>query len=186
MSRNMTPAFETAMLEQQLRPALFFQGHFPSGTVRLWTGLGDIDWNGHTWIGGGNLIGVSDIEETTEVVAGSVTVTLSGVPTAYISLVMDDAQQGLAGRIYLALMDAAGNVIPDPVQTFRGRLDVPVIEDGAETCTISITYESRLVDLLTPREFRYTQESQQLFSPGDFGFAFITSLQDKRISWGVY
>ena len=32
-----------------------------------------------------------------------------------------------------------------------GRLDVPEITDGAEDCTIAITYESRLIDLQTAK-----------------------------------
>ena len=60
----------------------------------------------------------------------------------------------------------------------------PNIEDGEQTCLITMTYESRLIDLLKPREFRYTHESQRLFDPTDRGFEVVTSLQDKEISWG--
>lgn len=184
MSRGLTAAMDAAITDTDLRPCLFFEGQFASGDLNLWTGLGNVDWNGKTWIGAGNLIGVSEVNETSDVVANGITVSLSGVPVSYISLVIDDAQQGLPGKVYVGLLDASGAVIADPVQSFAGRLDVPEIIDGAETCVISITYESRLVDLLKPREFRYTHESQKLFDATDKGFEFVTSLQNKEIAWG--
>lgn len=184
MTRDMTPAYEAAIEDQHLRPCLFFEGQFPSGTLRLWTGIDDVDWNGETWTGAGGLIGVSEIDETTEVVANGITVTLSGVPVENVALAINDAQQGLAGKIWIGLLDGNREVIADPVQAFVGRLDVPTITDGAETCTISVTYESRLIDLQRTREFRYTHEGQKLFDAADRGFEFVTSLQDKEITWG--
>ncbi|HBN31649.1 MAG TPA: hypothetical protein DD416_10620, partial [Rhodobacteraceae bacterium] len=72
----------------------------------------------------------------------------------------------------------------DPVQAFSGRLDVPEIADDANTCTITISYESRLIDLNTARSWRYTHESQQSLYPGDRGFEYVTAIQDREITWG--
>jgi hypothetical protein len=77
------------------------------------------------------------------------------------------------------------DLVSDPVLAFGGRLDVPEIVDGAETCTITITYESRLIDLQTPRELRYTHESQQILFPGDRAFEYVTSIQDRELRWGT-
>ena len=35
--------------------------------MRLWTGVGTISWDGQTWIGAGNILGLTAIEETVEV-----------------------------------------------------------------------------------------------------------------------
>lgn len=75
-------------------------------------------------------------------------------------------------------------LVSDPVLAFAGRLDVPEIHDGEETCTCTITYESRLIDLTTPRELRYTHESQQVLFPDDDAFEYVTSIQDKELQWG--
>ncbi|WP_299945366.1 hypothetical protein [uncultured Ruegeria sp.] len=184
MTRNLTAAIEAELQEQVLRPHLFFEAEFPSGSIYLWTGAGTIEWNSQTWTGAGNLIGISDIVETSEIVSRGMTVSLSGVPVDLISLVIGDVQQGLPGKVYVGLLDEVGEVIADPVESFAGRLDVPEIVDGAETCVISISYKNRMIDLQTPREFRYTHESQKVFFPTDKGFEFVTSLQDKEVSWG--
>lgn len=184
MTRTLTPAMESAIVAQDVRPVLLFEGQFPSGFVRLWTGHGPIVWGGETWVGAGNLIGVSAIEESTSVVANGVSITLAGVDPQFVSLVINDAQQGLPGRIWLGLMDANGVLTIDPLQIFAGRLDVPQISDGGATCVITVSYESRLIDLNLPREWRYTHESQQVLYPGDLGLEFVAAIQDKQLTWG--
>ena len=82
------------------------------------------------------------------------------------------------------MVDETGSLITAPVLAFTGRLDVPEITDGAEDCTISITYESRLIDLQTPREWRWTHESQRALFPDDDGFQFVAGIQGVEIKWG--
>jgi len=101
-----------------------------------------------------------------------------------VALAIDEARQGKPGRVWLGLLTDAREIIADPVQAFTGRLDVPEIADTGESCTVTISYENRLIDLGTPRNWRYTHESQQALAPGDQGFAFVTTIQDKEITWG--
>jgi len=184
MSRDLTPAFAAALAGRDLRPVILFEGMFASGVVRFWSGLGAIDWNGQTWTGAGMLLGLGAIEETGEVVAGGTTVSLSGVPADLVQAAIGEARQGLPGRVWLGLLDAAHQLIADPVLAFAGRLDVPEITDDGAACRISISYESRLIDLNAPRSWRYTHESQQVLHPGDKGFAYVTVIQDKDVPWG--
>lgn len=185
MARDLTSAVDTALAQGTVRPVLFFEGEFAAGTVRLWTGLGSITWNGSSWLGAGELLNVSSIEASGDVRAQGVTISLSGMPGSLISLALAQAQQGLPGRIYLGLMDSAGAVIADPHLAFSGRLDVPVIDDAGDSCTITISYEGRLIDLQRARERRYTDEDQRIQHPADRGFEFIPSLQDAQIVWGA-
>ena len=124
MTRNMTPEFDAALNNPNLKPCVFFEGQFPSGSVYLWTGKQAVQWNGQTWLGAGNLIGVKEIEETTDVVASGLEITVSGVPSSMVSLVINDAQQGMPGKVYIGLRAPDGSIIADPVQSFSGRLDV--------------------------------------------------------------
>lgn len=184
MAREMSAEIAAALKQSELRPILFFEGEFASGWVRIWSGLGDITWTGQTWTGVGSLLGLGAVEETQQVVAGGTTVSLSGVPLEMVALAIDEARQGKPGRVWLGLLTDAREIIADPVQAFTGRLDVPEIADTGESCTVTISYENRLIDLGTPRTWRYTHESQQALAPGDQGFAFVTTIQDKEITWG--
>lgn len=186
--RGLTAAMLSAIAAATVRPALFYEGEFVSGGLpaflRLWTGVGDIAWGGYTWTGGGQMLAITPIEETTDLRAVGFSVTLSGMPSALISIALQNVRQGKPGKLWLGLFDAAEALLADPYPLRRGRFDVAPIEDDGETCTISASYEDRLIDLDRPRDRRYTHEDQQLDYPGDLGFQYVPSLQDMDIPWG--
>ena len=184
MSRDLTPDFAAALAARDLRPVIFFEGTFASGPLRLWSGLTDILWAGHSWSGAGTLLGLGTVEETGSVVATGSVVSLSGVPADLVQLAIAEARQGLPGKVWLGLLTESGSIIADPVLAFAGRLDVPEITDDADTCRITIAYESRLIDLNTARSWRYTHESQKAIWPDDRGFEYVTAIQDQDIKWG--
>jgi hypothetical protein len=184
--RDLISALATGIVANVVRPAMLFEGDFQGGFVRVWSGIGDLSWNGYTWTGVGALGGISDIEETDEVKAAGITVALSGIAPEMIALALNSVRQNKEGRLYLALFDGeTANLLADPYLCFEGRLDVAEIDEGPESATVSIKYENRLIDLERSRERRYTHEDQQLDYPGDRGFEYIASLQDVQISWGI-
>jgi hypothetical protein len=183
-ARDLTPSMLTEIVADEVRPILLFEGQFASGYVRLWTGFGSVSWDGKTWTGAGHLIGVSEIAETSDIVAAGITVSFSGVDPSLVSAAISEARQGMPGKIWVGLLDDTGAIIADPYLAFTGRLDVPEISDGENQCTITIAYESRLIDLNRTREWRYTHESQQVLYPGDLGLEYVAAIQDLKITWG--
>jgi len=183
MARDLTASVITQLQAASVEVGILFEGEFASGWVRLWSGIGNLSWDGKTWSGVGTLLGISAIDETSEIRASGLTVTLSGVPSDLLAAALGDARSGKTGRVYLAFF-SGGSVVADPVLQFQGRLDVPAIEDGEDTSTIAISYESELIDLERARERRYTPEDQAIDYPGDLGFAYVASLQDAQITWG--
>ena len=111
------------------------------------------------------------------------TVSLSGVGTDQVALAIDEARQGAPGHIWLALLDDAGQIIPNPIYLFGGQLDVPQIDDTGDTCRISITYESQLIDLQRPR-CADTPRGSADHAPGRPGFEFVTTIQTREVQWG--
>lgn len=182
--RSMSADMLAAIQEDEVTIALAFEAEFESGTVRFWTGTKTRSWNGFLWQGMGDLVGISAIVETKETVASGISVSLSGINPALVSAAIQESRQGATGKVWLALLDAAGNFIADPVLAFVGRLDVPTIADSGETCTISITYENRLVDLKRARNLRYTHEAQKTLFPNDRGFEYVAAIQDFQVTWG--
>lgn len=185
--RDLTTDMLAAIAAGTVRPALLYEGTFYSGGdvyLRLWTGVGDLSWDSKTWTGGGSLLSISNLDETTDLRAVGFSVTLSGMDSSFISLAQQSVRQGKAGKLWLALFDAAGALLADPYLLKRGRFDVIPIKDDGQTCTIQATYEDRLVDLERPRDRRYTHEDQQIDYPGDRGFEYVPSLQNMDIAWG--
>lgn len=184
-ARAMTTAAAAAIAAPDVRPILLFEASFAGGVVRLWTGVGALQWAGVTWTGLGNLIAVSELDETSEVTAQGLSVTLSGVPPETVALALVEVVQGLPGRVMIGFVDPTGAVIPDPVPLFAGRLSTSELHDGEDTCRITVSYENRLQDLLTERGWRYTAESHRVLAPDDPSFDFVVAIQQKELQWNT-
>lgn len=185
MSRDLTAAMQSAVQADVVRPILIVKIATAGGDVRVWSGYGDLTFNGEIYQGTGTLGGVSNIQESADLQANGITFSLSGVPSDLISTALGQMRQGMNAQMWFGALDVStGQLIADPYELFTGFTDVPSIDEGAETATISITVENRLIDLERPRTRRYTKEDQNLDYPGDLGFDFVPSLQDKEIIWG--
>lgn len=166
------------------RVAIFAEAAFASGTSRVWSGIGPKSWAGQSWTGVGTLLGVGAVTETAEVEAQGTTLTLSGVPASMVSAALGQARQGAPAAIWLAFLDAGGNVIPEPYNLFRGRIDRMPIAEGPDTATVTVVLENRLIDLERARTRRYTPEDQKIDYPDDRFFDYVAGLQDATITWG--
>lgn len=184
MARTVTSSMTTEITAQSLRPVMFYEGQFVSGYIRLWTGIGDLSWNGYTWTGAGTLMGITPIEETGEIRATGIEANLSGVSASLISLALSQCRYGLSGKVWFGVLTASGTVVSDPILSFVGKLDMPRIQEQGDNCVISVSYESRLIDLQRSRERRYTNDDQHIDYPADRGFEYVADLQDKVIPWG--
>lgn len=190
MERDLSAGVVARLGDRVVYPALFYEGVFWSAslgteqTLNLWSGLGSFAWDGKTWLGAGNLLGCSPIEESDEIRAIGFTISLAGQNSQNISLVKQGTRQGKPGKIWLGLLTAAGVLADEPYLLKRGKLDVAVIDDEGELCKISVNYEDRLIDLERSRERRYTSADQQLDYPADLGFDQVAALQNLDLPWG--
>lgn len=183
MTRDITTALRDQVTASALQPIALFEAVFDSGALRFWTGYGEITWNGVVWNGSGNLIGVDEMTESQELKAIGTSVTLSGIPAELISVALAEDYQGRPCAIYFGAMQN-GALVADPYKIFGGILDVMEIDEAGETASITLTAESRLIDLERPRERRYEHEDQQALFAGDLGLEYVPTIQDVPIIWG--
>lgn len=183
MGRDLPITLATAIAQAVVPVAFFAEFAFASGTVRMWTGLSNLTWDGHTWLPAGDFGGLSPVDETTEVGAAGLTFTLSGVPSTLVATALGDAYRGRTCKLWLATIDAGA--VAGASLIFGGRMDVMKIDDGGETSVVTIQAENRLIDLTRPRIVRYTDEEQQRLFPGDLGLQYVAKLAEKPIYWGV-
>jgi hypothetical protein len=182
--RSLSASMVTEVTTAQLAPVLLASLSF-STPVYLWSGYGNLVYNSTTYLGLGTLGTISPLEETTDLAARGLTLRLSGVPTANVSLALTENYQGRECSIMFgALSPTAGTLIASPVTVFAGRMDVMQITDDGNTAEITMTAESKLMDFKRPREIRYTDEEQQQLFPGDVGLEFVNDIQEKAIFWG--
>lgn len=183
-TRNLTTALRDALLASKVNLILLAYFDFASGAVRVWNGQGDLSWNSQTWRGLGEFGSVSPIEEGVDLSARSVTFQLRGIPSDLLTAAMTDHYQGREASLWLAALTDAGAIVADPFKIFSGRMDVMEVIDDGRTGAITLTGESRLIDLQRSRERRYTDEDQQFAYPGDRGCEYVAGLQNKQLPWG--
>lgn len=171
-------------VKEVTRPVLLAWLDFLTGTKRLWSGIGSLSWDGHTWQGTGHLGRISTIEETMELRAAGMSMQLSGVNTADLTEVIAEPIQGRRAKVYLGFLNNNFQLVADPTVIFDGRMDTIEIVDGGPTATITMLVENRLRDLDRARTRRYTDADQQSRYPNDRGLEYVPALQEIDIPWG--
>lgn len=173
-----------AIQASSLLPAIFVQAQFATSTLYLWSGIGNISFNGETWTGVGTFGGVSVIEEGATVEAKGIAITLSGIDPTALADVLQEVQLGLPVVVYLGLF-SSGSLISTPLISWAGRMDQPTIDVNGTGASLSIACENRLLEMNFPADRRLTQDDLNLLTPGDLGCSFVNSIQDLSIYWGL-
>ena len=175
--------------------------------LRMWTGQGTLVLpDPAQWSGAGTLLGISRVEETSEMAVKGATLTLSSVPSSVLALALVEPYQGRVCKLYFGTFtegailqeDSAYILLQDGSkigleaanrrtafnEIFSGYMDQMNIEETGDTSTIELKVENKLIDLERARVARYTSGYQKSLYAGDLGLDFIEDLQDKPVSWG--
>jgi hypothetical protein len=179
MSRTVPAAILTALAQPEVEPFYAVEIDLDSGPLRLWTGYGDRTIESNTYTGGGTLMTIEGLEEVADLSAKNITLTLSGMPAEVISLALQEPYQRRKVRVLWGVRN-----VSDFVEVFSGSLNQMVIEDSAESGTISVTVDSKLVELERASNRRYTSESHKSRYATDTFFDFVAKIQDKQIVFG--
>ena len=180
----MTAGMVSEVTTAQLSPVLLVDMDFTT-PVYLWTGYGTLTYAGKGYLGTGDLGTIAPVEETTDLSARGLMFQLSGIPTAFISLALNENYQGRSCSVQLGALSPTAGLIASPVTVFVGRMDVMAISDDGSTAQITMSAEARLVDLLRVKESRYTDEEQQTIDATDKGLEYVNAIQEKTIYWGA-
>ncbi|API58857.1 hypothetical protein BSL82_05650 [Tardibacter chloracetimidivorans] len=183
MSRDLGTALSREVVKPSLNP--FFAVELAlDDPIRAWTGIGELSFGGHTWLGTGALGTVSGIGEDADGAATGVSVTLSGIDPSFEADLMEQDYRGKGFSLYVGALDEAfKTVAAGPKLLWKGRVDSVEVQDG-DTLAITITAESRMRDQGRPRIRRYTDQEQRRRFPGDRFFEYLTQMVEVSILWG--
>lgn len=195
MSRIVPAALVTALGNAQIEPFFAIEMMFDTRTItfngesidvgplRLWSGMYDktisVQGSNQTFTGSGGLLTIGGLEETGDLSAKAVTLTLSGVPSSIISLALQEPYQRRVCRIYFGVEG-----VSDVVEIFTGKMNTMRLLDSDSTATVELSVESKLVELERSSDWRYTDESHKLRYAGDSFFSYVQNIQDAQVLWG--
>jgi hypothetical protein len=206
MARDIPTTLLQALEAPQITPFFAVDLMFGSSPLYMWSGYGDFvrEDTGNTYLGAGQLLNISTVEETTEIQAVGANFTLSGIPSSFLSLALQEPYHGRECRVYFGVLIGGGLATQglDTITTqfgdlivlqsgtqgfleiFSGEMDQMNIVESAETATISVSAENALIKLERPVVRRLTNTDQKSRYPSDKGLEYVAGLQDKEIFWG--
>jgi len=184
VTRTVTTDVGNALAAAAVPVIAFVEMDFAGGVVRATNAPYTIEWNSQSWTGLGNLGGIEVIDEGANMEAFGVALRLSGVPAELLAIALGETYQGRDCSIWCAPLDADHAIIADPVLVFLGRMDTMEISMANGQGVITLSAESRLVDLERPRVRRYNDADQQAEYPGDLGLQFVEQMVEKELVWG--
>lgn len=179
MSRTINASLLTALTNDVVQPYYAVELFFDSGTLRFWTGIGDRTINSDTYTGTGSLLSVGSADEVNDLSAKSMALSLTGLDSSIVSLVLQEPYQRRQAKVYLG-EQSVSNV----VQIFSGQMNTMNVDDAADGATVTLTIESKLVELERAANWRYTDENHKSRYSGDTFFSYVQAIQDATIAWG--
>lgn len=172
-----------AVITDSGRKALLLRGYFDGGEMNLWTGYGDLIWDGVTYRGAGQILSVSGTASTSGSSLSGVTVTISGIDYEAIAIAETEPFQRRRVDIYLAAFDSAWQVA-EVALMFSGLADSMPDNGDPSNPRLTLSVEPRALDLQTPRPFYYTPEDQYARYSGDRIFDMVQDLMTEELTLG--
>lgn len=181
--RSWSASAQSALASSNVRILTFCQLDFDSGVARFCTAFQSVEWNGFTWLGTGNLIEFDSITEKNDTQSIGLAITISGVPSGYLSIAQNENYQGRACRVWAAPLDSGYGIIEGRL-LYRGQMDTMTIQDGSPA-TIRISTENILARLNRAPGGYYNDADQKARYPGDLLLEGVATLaRDSQIKWG--
>lgn len=171
-----------AVLDGASAPVVMFLHMALTSALRLNTSGFTINWGGYDWLGAGALGAVEEVvDEAGE--QKSLRFTLSGVPTAMLSVALQEPVRNKACALYLGILDPTTHAVLDGPAAWAGTLDQMAITQSGDSCVISVTAEHAGVTFSRPKPLRYTDADQQRLYAGDTCLRFVVSQANHQDVW---
>lgn len=199
MSRSFTAPFgDQDITDDVIRPVYIVVIDLPHPTQvnttvthALWTEDFDInnasiDGTQYDLVGAGDLLSVSDLNETSDLTASGLSIRLVA-STDFVTVLRDREYQGYPVKVYLGITEvyADGRMYtPKTSMIFDGFIDQMLFSITENAVVITLKAESKLIRLAKSSNRSYTQEDQIAEYPNDKGFEYMNNLQDREVLWG--
>ncbi len=157
---------------------------FDSGDILLNTSNWHLTWDALAYQGAYGLGSIAPIVDQPGEVQG-ITLTMSGGDPLRIALALDgsDEVQGAVVTLRTALIETTDYTVLDAPIDWVGKCDtMGISEDGAQA-SVSVSAESKAVDLLRGNPSTYSDGDQQALFAGDLAFAYVVDQVDKPVVW---
>ena len=165
MTRSIGTDFLAQLNSSQIEPFLAVSIGFTT-PLNIWTGYNTITFGSVEYFPSGNLLSITDIEESADIRANGVKIGLSGLDSSIIQSALTEDSQGKIVKIFFGVLTTTSNetvIVDTPYQTFEGFIDTMSIIESDNTAQVAVNVENKLIILEKANNRRYTDQDQKKF-----------------------
>ena len=174
---------DAALDEPVYRPLALVEMDFASGILRAHAGVGEIVWERNTFTGVAWLGKIEDWQEGESLQAYGVQLELSGLQGELVAKSLLEHYRGRSLKIWVAFLDADGQVVGEPVGPWRWRMSTLDGEFTGKTGKLMLAAGSRMAWWERANTSRYTDEDQRAMYPSDYGCEFVSASAEREIEF---
>jgi len=149
MTRSLTSAVKTELATNDIRPVHLITIGF--GTP---VNLTDCSFSLTSSVSGGSvtynasdfILGISSINEETDISKSSLSLSLSGADQTFISIVLNENVINDSVDIYRGFLDSSSSLIADPFLIYKGKIDSFTINESDTSSSVDSTIVSHWAD----------------------------------------
>ena len=181
MPRTLSTALQTQVSSTSTKMAFLVELNL-STIIRLTNWYSNVTYQSEVYEAGGSFLDVNSITETGKLQVDEIDMGFSNVTDQVRSLVQDGSFTDKKVEIYLAYFNE-NEAIVGAINYFTGHIRHVSISENLESSNLSLTVASHWANWNLTKGRHYSDESQELFSTGDKGMEFATTVK-KDIRWG--
>ena len=186
MARTLTTAVKNELLTGQIRPIHLVTIGFSTPvniTDNAFNLTSSVSGSSVTYSSSAFLVGASSFEEQTDISKTTISLSLSGVDTSFISVVLGENIVNDTVTIYRGLLDSSNSIIADPILLYQGNIDTFEVTETETQSNVKLIVVSHWADFDKKSGRKTNNSSQQRFFSADVGMDF-SSQTVLDIKWG--
>ena len=186
MARTLTTAVKNELLTGQIRPIHLVTIGFSTPvniTDNAFDLTSSVSGSSVTYSSSAFLVGASSFEEQTDISKTTISLSLSGVDTSFISVVLGENIVNDTVTIYRGLLDSSNSIIADPILLYQGNIDTFEVTETETQSNVKLIVVSHWADFDKKSGRKTNNSSQQRFFSADVGMDF-SSQTVLDIKWG--
>jgi hypothetical protein len=186
MARTLTTAVKNELLTGQIRPIHLVTIGFSTPvniTDNAFDLTSSVSGSSVTYSSSAFLVGASSFEEQTDISKTTISLSLSGVDTSFISVVLGENIVNDTVTIYRGLLDSSNSIIADPILLYQGNIDTFEVTETETQSNVKLIVVSHWADFDKKSGRKTNNSSQQRFFSADVGMDF-SSQTVLDLKWG--
>jgi hypothetical protein len=183
--RNFPAAWVADALSPDIIICHLIEVFFDSGTVRLSDLNTSINYLGNVWDGSGGLGSIESVRSNASAEVVPIRFTLSGVPSAAVSLALQEQYSNRIIRLYQARFNKTTILIESAEELFSGLIGTLNLEtdETGQNRSLVVTAEGENVTLSRASGRRSNHEDHLSMFPNDRFFHKVSALENQEVVW---